>query len=94
MHTEMDMAPYEDQFTLLERYFYERNAAMNIVVYVANRQFTDEQYQRIFNHYNEANTTFEKYKKEFENTVLIPNIDGVFNWEADFERRVVYVSQL
>jgi hypothetical protein len=92
MQREIDMAPYEGQFTKLERLFFERMSAMNIVAYMADRQFNEDQYKRVFNHYIEVNQTYEKYVKEFENTVLIPLIEGYFHWEADFERGVVYVS--
>ena len=88
----IDMEPYEEQFTKLERLFFERNSIMNIVAYMSDRQFSDAQYKKVFGHYLEANKIYENYLKEFENTILIPNIEGTFNWVADFERRVVYVS--
>ena len=92
MQREIDMAPYEEQFTKLERLFFERMSAMNIVAYMADRQFNEAQYKRVFKHYVEVNQTYEKYVKEFEDIVLIPLIEGYFHWEADFERRVIYVS--
>lgn len=92
MQREIDMAPYEEQFTKLERLFFERMSIMNIVAYMADRQFSEAQYKRVFGHYLEANKMYEKYLKEFENKVLIPLIEGPFYWEADFERGVVYVS--
>ena len=92
MQREIDMAPYEEQFTKLERLFFERMSVMNIVAYMSDRQFSESQYKRVFEHYLEANKTYEKYLKEFENKVLIPLVEGPFHWEADFERRVVYVS--
>lgn len=92
MRREIDMAPYEEQFTKLERLFFERNSIMNIVAYMSDRQFNDTQYKRIFGHYLEINKTYEDYLREFENIVLIPLIEGPFHWEADFERRVIYVS--
>lgn len=92
MQREIDMAPYEEQFTKLERLFFERMSAMNIVAYMADRQFNEAQYKRVFEHYVEINQTYEKYVKEFENDVLIPLIEGYFHWEADFERGVVHVS--
>lgn len=92
MRKEIDMAPYEEQFTELERLFFERNAAMNIVAYMSNRQFNDAQYKRVFCHYLETNKAYENYLKKFESIVLIPLIEESFHWEADFERRVIYVS--
>lgn len=88
----IDMEPYEEQFTKLERLFFERNSIMNIVAYMSDRQFSDAQYKRVFEQYLAASKIYENYLKEFENTVLIPNIKGTCNWVADFERRVVYVS--
>jgi hypothetical protein len=41
MQREIDMAPYEEKFTKLERLFFERNAAMNIVAYMSDKQFND-----------------------------------------------------
>lgn len=92
MQKTIDMAPYEEHFTKLERLFFEQKSIMNIVAYMSNRQFNDAQYKRVFNHYLEANKAYEDYLKEFENIVLIPLMEGPFHWEADFERRVVYVS--
>ena len=92
MQREIDMAPYGEQFTKLERLFFERMSVMNIVAYMADRQFSEAQYKRVFGDYVEINKTYEKYLKEFENKVLIPLIEGPFHWEADFERGVVYVS--
>jgi hypothetical protein len=88
----IDMAPYEEQFTKLERLFFEQKSAMNIVAYIADRQFNDAQYNKVFDHYSTAYAEYEKYLKIFEREILIPNIEGVFNWEADFERRVVYYA--
>jgi hypothetical protein len=88
----IDMAPYEDQFTKLERLFFERNAVMNIVAYMSDKHFTDAQYQRVFNDYLKASKAYESYTYEFENTILMPLVEGPFHWEADFERRVIYVS--
>lgn len=88
----IDMAPYEEQFTKLERLFFERNATMNIVAYMSDRQFNDAQYKRVFNDYLKASRAYDNYIKEFENTILIPLIEGPFYWEADFERGIIYVS--
>lgn len=93
MEREIDMAPYEEQFTKLERLFFERNAAMNIVAYMSDRQFTDAQYKRVFNHYLDAAKAYEDYITEFEKNVVIPEA-GLVNWHADFERRVIYVTEL
>ena len=34
---EIDMTPYEEYFTKLERLYFERNARMNIVAYMSDR---------------------------------------------------------
>lgn len=89
----IDMAPYEEQFTKLERLFFEQKSAMNIVAYMSDRQFSDAQYNRVYDHYLNVNKAYDNYLKEFENNVLIPNMENhPFHWTADFERRVVYVS--
>lgn len=94
MQIEMDMAPYEEQFTKLERLFYERNAAMNIVAYMSDKNFTIEQYQKVFNDYLKMSKDYDKYLIQFENEVVKPNNEGNIRWTADFERRVVYVTAL
>lgn len=94
MQREIDMAPYEEQFTKLERLYYERNAAMNIVAYIAERGFSETQYNKIYDNYIEATKAYEQYLGKFEEVAIIPNIDGRVNWNADFERRVVYVTPL
>lgn len=91
MQREIDMAPYEEQFTKLERLFFERNAAMNIVAYMSDRQFTDAQYKRVFDHYLNTAKAYDDYILEFENKVIIPEA-GFTTWNADFERRVIYIG--
>lgn len=93
MRKEIDMAPYEEQFTELERLFFERNAAMNIVAYMSNKNFSEDQYKRVFNHYLDATKAYDNYIIKFEKDVIIPET-GFVNWEADFERRVIYVTSL
>lgn len=90
---EIDMAPYEEQFTRLERLFFEKNARMNIVAYMSDRQFSDAQYDKVFNDYLNSLKEYEKYINEFEKEVIIPNC-GIVHWEANFERRVLYVTSL
>lgn len=91
MQKEIDMATYEEQFTKLERLFFERNAVMNIVAYMSDRQFTDAQYKRVFDHYLNAAKAYDDYILEFENKVIIPEA-GFVTWNADFERRVIYIE--
>ena len=88
---EIDMAPYEEQFTKLERLFFERNAIMNIVAYMSDRQFTDTQYKRVFEHYLEASKIYEDYVTQFEKEIIIPEA-GLVTWRADFEKRVIYIA--
>ena len=88
---EFDMIPYEEQFTKLERLFFERNAVTHIVAYMADKQFNEDQYKRVFNDYLNISYAYDNYVKEFEKTVVIP-ICGPVQWKADFERRVLYVN--
>lgn len=93
MKKEIDMAPYEEHFTKLERLFFERNAVMNIVAYMSDKQFNDAQYKKVFEHYLNTAKIYENYIIEFEKNVIIPLV-GPVTWEADFERRVIYVTSL
>lgn len=94
MQREIDMASYEEIFTKLERAFFERTSAMNIVAYVADRQFTEGQYQKIYDHYLETCKIYNECIREFENNVVIVECKEPVNWKADFERRVIYVTPL
>lgn len=86
---EIDMTPYEEHFTKLERLYFERNAHMNIVAYMSDRNtFTQEQYERVFNDYLIALQEYEKYIQVFETEVIIPNC-GYVHWHADFQNRVI-----
>ena len=89
---EIDMAPYEEYFTELERLYFERNARMNIVVYMSDKNsFSKEQYDRVFNEYLTALKEYEKYIPIFEKKVVIP-VCGYVHWSADFEQRVIYID--
>lgn len=90
---EIDMAPYEEQFTKLERLYFEKNAHMNIVAYMSDKQFTEAQYDRVFTNYLNALKQYENYINEFEKEIIIPNC-GIVNWSADFERRVLNVTTI
>lgn len=90
---EIDMAPYEEQFTKLERLYYEQNAIMNLVAYMTDKNFTDIQYKRVLNDYIEASQRYENYIHKFELEVILPNC-GQVKWTADFERRLIYVTSL
>lgn len=91
MQREIDMAPYEEQFTELERLYYERTAVMNIVAYMTDRQFSDSQYKKVFNDYLKISKDYDNYIGIFENNIIIP-LCGPVSWKADFERRVLYVE--
>lgn len=92
---EIDMAPYEEYFTKLERLYFERNAHMNIVAYMSDRQFSDEQYNRVFDAYMISLRAYENYISVFEQNVVMPACNNErVRWEADFERRVIYVTPL
>ena len=86
---EIDMTPYEEYFTKLERLYFERNAHMNIVAYMSDRNsFTQEQYNRVFNDYLIVLKEYDNFIFEFENKVIIPNC-GKVHWYADFQQRVI-----
>lgn len=89
---EIDMTPYEEYFTELERLYFERNAHMNIVAYMSDRNsFTREQYERVFNDYLTVLKEYENYISIFEENVVIP-VCGHVHWRANFEQRVIYVD--
>lgn len=82
---EIDMTPYEEYFTELERLYFERNARMNIVAYMSDKNsFSKEQYDRVFNDYLTVLKEYEKYIPIFEKKVVIPAC-GHVHWSADFE---------
>ena len=84
---EIDMTPFEEYFTKLERLYFERKARMNIVAYMADRQFSDDQYNRVFNDYVISLKTYENYISIFEQNVVIPACNNeLVHWKADFER--------
>lgn len=88
---EIDMTPYEEYFTELERLYFERNARMNIVAYILNHNyFTQEQYDKVYNDYLVSLKEYEKFISIFEQKVIIP-ICGPVQWSADFESRVVRI---
>lgn len=91
---EIDMAPYEKYFTKLERLYFERTAAMNIVAYMSDKQFNESQYQRVYNHYLNTYKVYNEYLAKFEKEVVMVECGGPVNWNADFERRVIYVTSL
>lgn len=90
---EIDMTPYEEYFTELERLYFERGAHMNIVAYMSDRNsFTKEQYDRVFNDYLMALKEYEKFIPKFEANVVIPVCGGPVHWYADFEQRVIRID--
>lgn len=90
---EIDMTPYEEYFTTLECLFFERNAHMNIVAYMSDRNsFTEEQYKRVFSDYLTVLKKYEDYIPVFEQNVVIPACGGPVNWRADFQQRVIYID--
>ena len=89
---EIDMTPHEEYFTELERLYFERNAHMNIVAYMSDRNsFTQEQYNRVFSDYLAVLKKYENQIQIFEEKVIIPNY-GHINWHADFRKRVIYID--
>ncbi len=89
---EIDMTPYEEYFTELERLYFERNAHMNIVAYMSDRNsFTKEQYDRVFGDYLKALKEYNDFIIKFEHDIVIPNC-GKCQWYADFEQRVIKID--
>lgn len=91
---EIDMTPYEEYFTELERLYFEQNARMNIVSYMSTKNFTDEQHDRVYNDYLESFIKYEKFIPVFETKVVIPSCGGPVAWRADFSKRVIYINEL
>lgn len=90
---EIDMTPYEEYFTELERLYFEKNARMNIVAYMSNLNiYTQEQQNKVFNDYLQALKTYELFIPIFEKNVVIPACNGPAIWSADFRQRVIYVD--
>lgn len=90
---EMDMAPYEEYFTKLEKLFFEKNARMNIVAYMFNKNsFTEDQYDKVFNDYLNSLKEYELFISVFESEVIIPVNGKDVNWTADFIKRVIYIE--
>lgn len=90
---EIDMTPYEEYFTKLERLYFEKNARMNIVAYMANDSFFNKDAcDRVFNDYIIALQAYENFIPIFEREVVIPACNGPVRWKADFEQRVIYID--
>ena len=92
MKKEIDMTPYEKYFTELERLYFEKNAHMNIVAYMADNLFNEDAYNKIFNDYTKSLRAYEMFIPIFEKKVVIPACNGPVSWRADFELRVIYVD--
>ena len=89
---EIDMTPYEEHFSALEKLYFERNAHMNIVAFMSDRNsFTQEQYDRVFTDYLNILKKYETQIQLFEENVIIP-VCGDVNWHADFRKRVIYLD--
>lgn len=89
---EIDMTPYEEYFTELERLYFERNAHMNIVAYMSDKNsFTKEQYNRVFTDYLNALKNYENFLIKFEQNIILPNC-GPCCWHADFQQRVIRID--
>lgn len=90
---EIDMTPYEEYFTELERLYFEQNACMNIVIYLnnSNNNFTKDQYEKVFNDYVQSLKAYENYISVFETNVVLPsNNNQPTTWRANFTDRVIY----
>lgn len=88
----VDMKPFEEHFTALERAYFEKNARLNIVAYMIDSDiFTKEQYDKVFNDYVESLKNYENQISDFENNVVMP-VCGMVTWRADFKQRVIYIE--
>lgn len=90
---EIDMTPYEEYFTKLERFYFEKNARMNIVTYMSNSNiYTQEQQNKVFNDYLQSLKNYELFIPIFEENVVIPACNGPVTWSADFIQRVIRID--
>lgn len=90
---EIDMTPYEKYFTKLERLYFEKNARMNIVIYMSNDgSFSKDIYDKVFNDYVISLKDYDNFIPIFEREVVIPACGGPTAWKADFEQRVIYID--
>lgn len=90
---EIDMTPYEEYFTELERLYFERNARLNIVTYMSNNHvFSEAQYNKVFNDYLDSLKQYELFIPVFEEKAVIPASGKAVTWTADFSKRVIYIE--
>lgn len=89
----IDMTPYEEDFTKLERLYYERYMTTAVYRYIQREnKFTDEEVNRIKKDYFNAIMSYDVFFNEFKQKLSKElNIQGI-NWNPDFIEREMQVS--
>lgn len=89
----IDMTPYEEDFTKLERLDYERNAIAAVYRYVQREnKFTNEEINRIKKDYLNAVMSYDVFFNEFKQKLNKElNIQGI-DWNPDFIEREMQIS--
>lgn len=85
----IDMTPYEEDFTKLERLDYERNAIAAVYRYIQKEnKFTDEEVNRIKKDYFNAIMSYDVFFNEFKQKLNIQGID----WNPNFIDKEMYIN--
>lgn len=85
----IDMTPYEEDFTKLERLDYERNAIAAVYRYIQREnKFTDEEVNRIKKDYFNAIMSYDVFFNEFKQKLNIQGID----WNPNFIDKEMYIN--
>lgn len=85
----IDMTPYEEDFTELERLYYERYMTTAVYKYVQEKNtFTDEEINRITQNYFNAIMSYDVFFNKFKQKLNIQGID----WNPDFVEREMQIS--
>lgn len=89
----IDMTPYEEDFTKLEKLDYERDAIASVYRYVQREnKFTDEEVSRIKKDYFNAVMSYDIFFNEFKQKLSKKlNIQGI-DWNPDFIEREMYIN--
>ena len=89
----IDMTPYEEDFTKLERLDYERNAIAAVYRYVQREnKFTSEEVNRIKKDYFNAVCVYDIYFSEFKQKLSKELDIKAIDWNPDFIEREMQVD--
>lgn len=89
----IDMTPYEEDFTKLERLDYERNAIAAVYRYVQREnKFTSEEVNRIKKDYLNAVCAYDIYFSEFKQKLSKELDIKAIDWNPDFIEREMQVD--